>query len=189
VCDGNPYDCRAFLVGINPASAVPFWEFWNNRTGFDKQNWFERYKRYRIGMNNKPDISPTRRRIEWIVEAASETTPNVKVLETNLFSVPTPRAAHLRREDKRTEAFEYLLDEIKATVILLHGRPAHRFFQEKYGCSPTPNFNLRKVRGRICHVAAVPHLMFVSRETATQLGHEMARRSSQLDYLTAPQTS
>ena len=30
ICQGNPYECRAFIVGINPASNVPFWPFWEN---------------------------------------------------------------------------------------------------------------------------------------------------------------
>jgi hypothetical protein len=37
LCDGNPYDCEAFIVGINPASSVSFWSFWNDETGFDKK--------------------------------------------------------------------------------------------------------------------------------------------------------
>ena len=43
VCDGNPCDCKAFIVGINPASRVSFWAFWSDETGFDKKSWLARY--------------------------------------------------------------------------------------------------------------------------------------------------
>ena len=37
VCDGSPLDCRVFIVGFNPASALDedFWKFWDPSIGFD----------------------------------------------------------------------------------------------------------------------------------------------------------
>jgi hypothetical protein len=41
VCAGSPYDCQAFIVGINAAtSCVPFRDFWNDERGFDERNWY-----------------------------------------------------------------------------------------------------------------------------------------------------
>jgi hypothetical protein len=146
VCAGNPYCCEAFLVGINPASSVPFWPFWDDEKGFDKARWFECYCKQR------GNVSPTRRAIEWLVKAAAP----VKILETNLFSTPTRRAAALRKEDRQTRAFEFLLAEIRPHALLFHGRPARIWFEHRFGCSLTPCFSRVTIGGQTCMVALRP---------------------------------
>jgi hypothetical protein len=97
VCDGDPYKCKAFLVGYNPASQVPFWPFWSDATGFDKSVWFDCYRLYRMaeplkeGRTRRQPISSTRQRIEWIIDAAKP----VQVLETNLYR-PCGRGSRFR---------------------------------------------------------------------------------------------
>jgi len=43
----NPLDCEALIVGINAASDVPFWRFWNDEKGFDKTGWYACYRAMR----------------------------------------------------------------------------------------------------------------------------------------------
>jgi hypothetical protein len=173
VCAGNPYCCKAFLVGINPASSVPFWPFWDDEEGFDKALWFECYRKQR-GKLRKPPVSPTRRAIESRVEAAAP----VKILETNLFSTPTPRAAVLHKEDRQTRAFEFLLAEIRPHVLLLHGQPARGRFEHRLGCSLTPCFSPVIIGGQTCMIAAVPHLFNASHARARKLGEAIRRACS-----------
>jgi len=127
VCDGSPLECRAFIVGFNPASAseVDFWDFWTPN-GFDKAAWFENYLRERRDRPLKPGktrrnpISNTRRVIEWILAEASP----VKCLETNIYSAATEEAADLPARQRSTAPFDFLLKTIKPSVIVAHGNDA-----------------------------------------------------------------
>jgi hypothetical protein len=172
VCDGNPYDCKAFIVGINPASRVLFWPFWSDETGFDKKAWLRGYIAERKARPLKPGrtrrqcISPTRRSIEWIVDAAAPT----KILETNIYSVPTSRASELRKADKRTEAFEFLLSEIAPAVLLLHGKVVKEYFERHHDCTCLTDFPSAEIHGKSVKVAAVPQLFNASKARTKQLG-------------------
>ena len=106
VCDGSPLDCRVFLVGINPATGMSgnFWDFWDDDSGFNREQWRERYDAER----GDGDLSKSRKVIERIVEAARP----VSCLETNLFSAQAGRKDQLRDGEKSTAAFEFLLDKI-----------------------------------------------------------------------------
>ena len=105
VCDGSPLDCRVFLVGINPATGMSgnFWDFWDDDSGFNREQWRERYVAERGNGDSK-----SRKVIERIVEAARP----VSCLETNLFSAQAGRKDQLRDGEKSTAAFEFLLDKI-----------------------------------------------------------------------------
>ncbi len=168
VCDGDPMQCKAFVVGANPATkgSCDFWHFWDDEKGFDKVAWFRRYCDERA-KNGKP-ISPTRERIAKIVGAASE----VKILETNLFGVPTGKQAELRREDKQSSIFDFLLSSIAPKVILFHGAPAAAHFNERYGTKLTRDGSLSDVEidGRSVRICASKHLSRVSYAAATRLG-------------------
>ena len=78
LCEGLPFDCKVFLVGINPGKSSGFWQRWNPATGCDKRGWLSDYlavhKRY----------SPTRKRIERLFAALAP----IRCLETNIY--PTP---------------------------------------------------------------------------------------------------
>jgi hypothetical protein len=176
VCKGNPYRCQAFVVGINPASGVPFWPYWSDATGFEWNAWREVYlaarreqplkpgKRYRLAE------SPTRRNIGWIVEAAAP----VGVLETNIYFRPTPAAADLRADDRNTSVFEFLVAELKPKVLLLHGREVEERFNALYDASLSGEFRLTSINGRSLFAAAVPHLSRgVSREKAHAMGRQL----------------
>ena len=171
-CDGRPYDCKAFVVGINPASSIPFWKFWSDESGFDRTAWVECYRQHRFSKPLKSDrvrcqpISNTRQRIDWIVEAAAP----VKILETNLYALPTKRAAELGNGDRDSEAFRFLIAEISPSLILLHEKEVHHQFRKLYGYAPTSGFQKASIRGRETIVAAVPHLSRASRARAIELG-------------------
>ena len=44
VCEGNPYDCKIFLVGLNPVTAIDnYWGYWDDSYGFRKELWLKAY--------------------------------------------------------------------------------------------------------------------------------------------------
>jgi hypothetical protein len=174
VCDGDPYQCTAFLIGYNPASLVPFWPFWSDATGFDKSVWFDCYRLYRMaeplkeGRTRRQPISSTRQRIEWIIDAAKP----VQVLETNLYQRATKRASDLAVEDRDSAALSFMLREIGPRVLLLHGKKVAEAFQVRYRQTPTDTFTSMTIEGRRMIVRGVPHLSSrgFSRSRATELG-------------------
>ncbi len=133
VCDGNPYDCKVFIVGSNPVTEMEaeFWGFWNNTNGFNKEKWFESYiterasKPLKPGKTRRNKVSPTRQRIEWIVNSINP----VSCLETNIYSKATPSKAELSRHEKNTSVFEFLLKELKPKIVFSHGVDARKYFE------------------------------------------------------------
>ncbi len=103
VCQGSPYDCKIFVVGLNPATAMEnvFWQYWNNSTGFDKDSWFEAYKIERKSRPLKPgkksrrDVGTTRRNLNKLADLIGTD----EILETNIYSKPTEHYTELRAEE------------------------------------------------------------------------------------------
>nr|WP_199044081.1 hypothetical protein [Dyella sp. ASV24] len=132
VCNGSPLACKAFIVGFNPATSMDagFWDFWRSGHGFDKEKWFERYKDERQrrplapGRTRRSAVSPSRRVIEWIIEEAGP----VGVLETNIYATATRTAKELAKEQQCTQPFEFLLDAVKPSILLIHGTKAAEYF-------------------------------------------------------------
>lgn len=173
VCDGDPYACHAFVVGINPASSVPFWPFWDDEAGFDRARWHACYLARRAAEPLRPGrvrrlpVSPTRRTLGWIADAASP----IRILETNLYVEPTPEAAALAAPNRQARVFEFLLDEIQPRVVLLHGQEVAEHFQRVLGYRPGPDFAEAAIRGCSIVIAGTRHLSRgVSREAAARLG-------------------
>ncbi|HET8886043.1 MAG TPA: hypothetical protein VFM70_06795, partial [Salinimicrobium sp.] len=143
ICEGNPLDCKIFIVGINAATEMQqdFWEFWSEEDGFNKNKWLGSYKAERAaqplkkGKTRRNTVSNTRKRIDWIVEA----TKPVKILETNLFVKATPTAKELKAGDRRSEVFEYLLETIKPEVIFLHENQTIKYFEKLDGVKIVKN--------------------------------------------------
>ena len=148
VCEGNPFECKAFVVGINPATGTDFRQYWSSHEGFNKQAWFASYKVL------KPAISPTRRRLIEIEKGACP----LKVLETNIFAASTRSASDLQAHHKIIAPFEFLLTKIRPAVVLVHGKPARLAIERMCGGRLGPVFTRCHLLGVDCLIAAVPHL-------------------------------
>lgn len=123
LCEGSPFGCDVFLVGINPATSTNFWNYWSTESGFDKKKWIEYYKLLHGGK-----LKPTRQRIEIFFK----TTSPLRVLETNVFASPSARESALDSKRRNTDLFDYLLQTIKPKLILAHGASAISHLSEKY---------------------------------------------------------
>jgi hypothetical protein len=123
VCDGSPLECRLFIVGINSArdSKKPFWSYWCESYGFKKAELIRDLEQLSGGLTR------TRKNIEKIADAAGRKI----TLDTNLYLPPTARAAQLRREDRISDVFEFLLRKIRPQVVFAHGNPAVKFFRKR----------------------------------------------------------
>lgn len=122
VCEGSPLECSTFIVGLNPATQGEFWPYWSDEEGFDKARWFADYKTARRAKRKttgkkSPEVSPTRRIINKVVEGASPT----HCLEINLFAMPTESIAELSEAARSTAPIELLLRAITPKVLLFHG--------------------------------------------------------------------
>ena len=128
VCEGSPLTCDVFLVGFNPATMMhtDFWEFWRPGYGYDKQEWFKRYleeraaKPLKPGKTRRQKVSATRRNIECFVEGAA----SARVLETNIYALPSDNMKSLDLNSREIAPFTFLLDTIKPKVVVVHGRAA-----------------------------------------------------------------
>lgn len=128
VCEGSPLDCKAFIVGFNPATETDadFWGFWRAGTGFDKAAWLQHYKEQRQlrplepGKRRRRTVSPSRGVIEWILQDARP----IPILETNIHAVATATQDELAEEDQRTDVFDFLMASIRPRLIVTHGNRA-----------------------------------------------------------------
>ena len=163
VCEGSPLECKIFIVGFNPATALKrsFWSFWQPEYGFQKTEWLEVYKQERRdkplppGKKRRNAISNTRRVIEWITTEAKP----MKCLETNIYAKPTPQARDLREQERATQSFDFLLRAIRPQVMLLHGQDAVKHLETIFDVQLKPD-RLQPIRvewGEV-GVMAVPHL-------------------------------
>ena len=137
ICEGNPLDCKIFIVGINAATEMDsdFWSFWSKENGFKKAEWLESYilerklKPLKPNKTRRNQLSNTRQRIEWIIESIKP----IKTLETNLFVKATPTADELKSEERESSVFEYLLETIKPKILFIHGNEVIEYFEKLYG--------------------------------------------------------
>jgi hypothetical protein len=128
VCQGSPLDCKAFIVGSNPATTfeADFWTFWRPGYGFDKKAWLKQYvdergrRPLKPGKTRRSPISNTRRVIEWVLEGASP----LRCLETNVFAAPAESIAELGDAQRVSEPFDFLLEAIKPDILVAHGKDA-----------------------------------------------------------------
>jgi len=134
ICDGSPLDCEVFIVGFNPATEMcsDFWSFWDSDRGFNKQEWLDAYTSERNARQLKPGeqrrntTSNTRRVIGWILNFLG---PEVRCLETNIYSMATKKERDLPKSKRQTAIFEHLLDAIEPRVIVSHGEKARKYLE------------------------------------------------------------
>lgn len=156
VCEGDPTACRIFIVGTNPATTIGrcFWEFWEAGYGFRKEIWLNEYQSARAARRAAGErihlVSPTRKRIEWIVEAAKPWS----CLETNVYAKPTRSEREMRVRDRTNAILDFLIAEIKPAVVIAHGRAAHEYV----------------VSSKVPLVLRVPHLFNMAKAEAVRCG-------------------
>lgn len=117
VCDGSPLDCNVFIVGFNPASAIPFWDCWDSKLCY-----FD-YKKWEMTYAAKKRLSPTRRNIKKFSEVLRK--KKFQCLETNIYSYSSPTMKSLAPELQTAKhTLEFLIEALNPTAILFHGKKA-----------------------------------------------------------------
>ena len=171
VCDGHPLECEIFIVGINPATSTDskFLDHWIG-SKFDKEKWFEDYKKERRS-KGKQEISPTRRKIDFIV---NEVFKDFKCLETNVYSYATAGVKDLAKDNKKTELFEFLLKDIKPKALFLYGKEPRKYIEKKYivdlrGSMP---IEIEMEHGKVA-VCAIKHVRLVKKEDIESSAKEL----------------
>jgi hypothetical protein len=127
LCRGSPAGCEVILIGINPATETPFWDFWNEN-GCDKEAWLRRY------LEIEGSYSPTRKRIEFIVDGLA---PEVRALELNLYPYSSPREAKLDKELRDRRVFDYVLTLAEPKLMFVFGGSPTKELAAVLGC-PLP---------------------------------------------------
>ena len=163
ICDGNPLDCIVFIVGINAATEIErdFWSSWSNKTGFNKQDWLESYvyersiKKLNANRTRRNKLSNTRQRIEWMVNSIKP----FNTLETNLFVKATSSSIELKKNDRDSQIFEFLLKTIKPQVIFIHGKEVKDYFLKNFKVELTEDKpNIVEILGIKTNVIPMKHL-------------------------------
>jgi hypothetical protein len=168
LCEGSPFGCEIFLVGINPGTDTPFWPFWSVANGCDKPSWLKTY------LDRHGRLGPTRERIERLFKAARPT----RVLETNIFHRASKREAALPRTHQTTTVFDFLLKTLHPRVMFVHGGSAIKHLERLTNCSlPLSEFTTVQYQGYKFDVIAGHHLAYQwSYLAVNQLGYALKER-------------
>lgn len=161
VCDGSPLDSSIFIVGTNPASTVPWEEYWDWKIGrFDKERWMARYVEERIklkaaqGKTRIHPVSLTRRRLELF----GKSIPHYKILETNVYAVPTSSESELSNDDLNVNIFKYLVEVIGPSAMFVHGDSAMQVITKIWPMKQRGVFHIVQLDGHEIVLLSVPHL-------------------------------
>lgn len=126
VCDGNPFKCDVFLVGLNPVteSSGDFWDYWNDSIGFMKSKWEQTYVLSRNGINK---YSPTRRRIEVIRNSIGP------CLDTDIYPYFAKNWKTFKNKygtSKPPDTCRAILAEVRPKAVFVYGKPATNHLSE-----------------------------------------------------------
>ena len=181
ICDGSPLECNVFLIGANPATEMsqPFWNFWSDTAGFDKEAWFSQYladranTQLKTGKKRRNPISNTRQRLGWIIEEANP----VSCLETNVFSEATETLAELGANQRSTQIFEFLVRQLTPLLLVPHGKDARACIESLTGIAlPENEITGANVLGHSLKVLPVSHLSRGwSQSAARELGVKIGK--------------
>ena len=173
-----------------------FWRYWSDCTGFDRVSWFEAYRIARKSRPPRPgkrrrlSVGTTRRNLNKLADLVGA----YRILETNIYSVPTEHYTDLQVEEKVTEVFSFLLTEIKPGLIITHGKDSADYFSRdvrEFG-----NFAIETVaiQGNSHKIISVPHLSrgwssqkleefadFINNDTGTAKGSVSAQTLVELN--------
>jgi hypothetical protein len=116
--------------------------------------------------------SRTRRGIQQVVAAARP----VRLLETNIHSVPTKSAADLPPGLCTTDAFEFLLEAITPRAVYVHGAEAREWLNDRYGFTLTEGDEATTdVHGAPLTVITSKHLSRASCDVARAAGSRVQK--------------
>lgn len=132
----NPYDSKAFLVGINPATPItPMQLNIDEYIGLleNYEEFMEFYSKSRESQN-KSKISRTRMGINSLVNWIEQEF-NTGVIETDIFTYPTKNIKELNNIDKNIlnksiEKFWEVLLEFQPDIVILYGSLALNEFKK-----------------------------------------------------------
>jgi hypothetical protein len=135
-------------------------------TVLTKKRWFVDYEACR--KPPKKSVSPTRERIERVVASLGP----FRCLETNIYGVPTRKATALASTDRISKPFEFLIANLKPTVILVHGKYVTILLQLLMRIPSLPKDRFVKLSTSLGSTwfCSVSHLSRVSYRDASQLG-------------------
>ena len=134
LCEGSPLDCDLFVVGNNPGTETPFWEYWELPYGCRKSRWLTDFWE-----RHKSENKPVRRNMEAIFSQLGD----VKYLETNAYSPWSKWTSDLNDDQLSTHVFEFLLKTIRPKLVFAHAAHAKKYLRAQVGHSiesdePTP---------------------------------------------------
>lgn len=122
VCRGSPYNCKAFIVGINAATVLqPFLDYWSDEDGFAWSKFKDDYKETGKKEGN-------RRPIEAISEGYGG------ALETNVCMRPSRKPKELTEFDWQNSLLPFLFDEFKPAVVFAHASRPIAYWEGVTGC-------------------------------------------------------
>lgn len=176
LCEGSPFGCEIFLVGINPGTPTPFWPRWRLPYGCYKQEWLSDYLR-------RPGQKPTRKNIERIISAAAP----VRCLDTNVFCRFSPDEASLPPADRDTRVFDYLLQVLTPKVLFVHGESGIKHIEWLAGnrSLPAGEFTRVSLLGIPVDVITGQHLSYPRARwssCAERLGRALRERCRNTEY-------
>ena len=125
-CKGNPYECRIFIVGANPATRMekPFIaNYWSDCTGFLYCDFYRDYDAQKERRGN-------RLRYEQFVDGAIP----IPCLETNIYATPSKSGESLPEGERDTALFEFLLRKIQPDAIFLFAKASIQYFESRFDC-------------------------------------------------------
>lgn len=164
-CSGNPYDCRMFIVGTNPATVLkPFFAtYWSDSKGFLRDKFDEGYSAEKTKKGTRP-------RIEQFVRGAHP----IPCLETNIYATPSPSGEELREYNKDVTIFEFLLQEIRPDALFLFSKPAIQYFETRFNVrlygDRFVTANVFEHKTRILRPAVLPFILRTSYDDAYDFG-------------------
>jgi len=121
LCDGSPIGCKVAIVGVNPATDISLWRYWNKDSGCNKVAWLAEFRR-KWGHA----LKPTRRGIEYLIE---ELKP-VRCIELNVYPYVSGNEKQLPAALKDVRVFDFLLRKIEPRLLFVFGNTAIKELQK-----------------------------------------------------------
>jgi hypothetical protein len=118
------------IVGQNPGTDAGmhgyFWEVWNSTTGCNRLLWLKKYEEVHAG---RLKFKRTRN----ITNAIFDLLGHECVVETNVYSVPSPPNEAIPVDVKDSSVFEFVFRTVKPRIVLAHGAEAVSFLAPQGG--------------------------------------------------------